>query len=573
MRWLAALMLLPALPAGSGQPLLVGVVADLPGSGGGDEGVALWSDRHTDLTGFVLSDGESSYRIPAGTVLQANETAWFVANASRWTSYGGPPPLRADFSLALGNDGDEVQVLAATGQVLDSFAYGDALPLEQRIATSPGLIYRRLPTEAGWRDTDSPDDWRTARPHRIGESSLDRPTFEVGKLTLYASPDSSFTVLSDLLGAARERVHLHGYELRSMELADSLVRTKTATPTLDLQVLVDGSPVGMDASERHQTADTLRRVQQAGGEAWLSGTGRYDHHHLKVLVVDDAVAIQTENWVASGVPADASWGNRGWGVVVHDGAVADWFATWLAADRSAWDTQIFDLDRFAPEFREPTRQAPRTGDYRPTAARTVAGDFRITPVVAPDHTADLSADPIANLVASAKHRVQAQQLDLALTGNNILGWQGPDAWATALANAASNGADVQVQVAAPFAADDVGNRQAVAWLAERGVAAREFDHASLPTLHNKGFIVDDAVVLGSINGNHRSRSENREVSVVLEGTGLAAYYGALFAADWRGGEPDRDWGAPWRDLHAVPTAPLPMLLAALGVAFALRSRP
>ncbi|HJQ92921.1 MAG TPA: hypothetical protein VJ874_01400, partial [Candidatus Thermoplasmatota archaeon] len=230
-------------------------------------------------------------------------------------------------------------------------------------------------------------------------------------MTLYASPDSSFEVLSGLVAGARDRLHLHVYELRSAALADALVAAKQAHPGLDLQVLVDGNPVGAGQDDRHATADALRRIQAVGGAAVLAGNGRYDDHHLKVLVADDAVAVQSENWVPSGVPEDPSWGNRGWGVVAYDEPMADWFAAWMAEDRSAWDSQPFDLGSYDPLFKAPPRQAPRTGSYGPSVPPLeLAGPVRITPVVAPDHTQDPATDPIAAVAAQAKRRLDVEQL-------------------------------------------------------------------------------------------------------------------------------------------------------------------
>ena len=538
------------------------------------------SDVALDLSGYVLDDGESNWSFPAGTHLAAGVPLWAVADPQVWASFQGASPVVPMGSvLRLGNDGDDVRLLDAQGRLVDAFAYGTGSTAGQGGTvsyTSAGLVYERK-SDGGvdWVDTDSADDWRTPRAHRIGESTLDEPTFTAYNVTLYASPDSTFQVLTGLIGAATQRLHLHVYELRSAELADALVAARQAHPSLDLQVLVDGNPVGADADDRHATSDALRRIQEAGGLVFVAGDGRYDDHHLKVLVADDAVAVQSENWVAAGVPQDPSWGNRGWGAVVPSRAMADWFATWMAADRAAWDAAPFNLTSYDPSFKAPPRLAARTGDYGPVLQPVVIpGPMQVTPVVAPDHTQDPALDPIAALVRSARRSVDVQQLDLSTGSRNALGWRSGDALADALVAAHAAGATIRVQAAAPFSASDTGNADALSWLGQRADATTAtMERAGIATLHNKGLIVDGrAVVVGSLNGNHHSRSSNREVSLILESPEAAAYFGRLFNSDFAPKPAPRDWSVPAQDLHGLPTTPLPTLLAVLGVVSILGRR-
>lgn len=571
----ALVLLVALLPSASAVPLLVGVVPDLPGSATGDDAFAVGSATATDLTGWSITDGESVWTFPPGTVLQPGQPLWVAGNLTAWQAHDGASPAidAGGNRLRLGNEGDDLTLRDAAGAVVDAFAYGHgagALGAPQ----SPGLVLQRLPEGpgGGWRDTDAPADWVTPRLHRMGESSLDRPTFEVARLTLYASPDSSFGVLTSLAAGATERLHLHVYELRSAPLVDALVAAKQAHPGLDLQVLVDGNPVGMTLEERHGTADALRRIEEAGGRAVLSGNGRYDDHHLKVLAADGTVAVQSENWVPSGVPQDPTWGNRGWGVAVHDAAAADWFAAWMQADRDAWDSKEFDLAAFDPQFEPPVRLAPRTGAHEPVAARVVEGRFRVTPSVSPDHTQDPLAEPAARAAAAARSRLLVQQLDLSLDGGNSLGWASDDPLTQAIMVAVENGADARVQAAAPFAADDRGNADALDWLHAQGAMTEVFDAPGISALHNKGLVADDVTVVGSMNGNLHSRAENREVALVIEGKDVADYFAGLAERDWEAGPSGRDWSVPAEDLRGLPPAPWPTLLALLGVASVLARR-
>jgi hypothetical protein len=542
----AALLALLLAPGVAAAPLLAAVVPD-------QDGFAVRCAEACDLSGWQASDGETTWTFPA-TSLPPGGQVWVVGNRTRWAESDGPGPTLAagPDALRLGNDRDDLTLLDPAGRAVDAMSYGDAAfdPPASR-----GLVLER-----------DGDTWRTPRLHRLGESDLDRPTFEADRLTLYASPDSSFDVLSGLIGSARQRLHLHVYELRHPALVDLLVAAKERNPGLDLQVLVDGDPVGTTTEDRHATADALRRIQAAGGRAILAGNGRYDDHHLKVLVADAAVAVQSENWVPSGVPETGTWGSRGWGVVVHDAEAADWFASWMAADRDAWDGEDFDLAAYDPSFVAPPREAPRDGGYGPRVAPLdLEGPIPVTPIVAPDHTQDPRTDSIAFVARQARTRLEVQQLDLSLEGRNALGWSGPDPLADAIAAAAEHGAAVHVQAAAPFSADDIGNAEALDWLSARGAQARLFERPGITILHNKGLVADGTVVVGSLNGNLHSRAQNREVDLVVESPAAADYFASLASSDWSPAPPPRDGSVPLQDLRSLPFAPWPILLGLVGV--------
>ena len=533
--------------------MLVAVVGDVPGAEP-DGAIAIRSRTAWDLTGHGLSDGEDTWWFPDGAWLAPDETAWIVGDAAAWSAHD-MPASRWTSDLWLADAGDDVALLGPAG-VLDAFAYGDGdhPGIEGAVSyTSEALVYRR----AG-PDTDHADDWRTPRTHRLGESDLDRPTWNVPSVTAYASPDSSHGVLTGLLGGATERLHLHVYELNSPTLIDGLVAA--AQRGVDVQVLIEDRPVGLSSDEDRERRAGLGRIEEAGGEAWFAGSARYRHHHLKVLVADDAVAVQSENWVPTGVPEDPSWGNRGWGVVLHSVEAADWFAAWMADDRAAWDTEPFRDHGDAPP-----RFPARAGAYRHVAAQTFEGPFSVSPFVSPDHTADPDEDPILALIHGAGASVRAQQLDLRIEATNPLGWHAPDGLTAGLAAAAGRGVDVSVLAAAPFRSDDDGNRPVLEWLDARGVDARELDRPGLVAMHNKALVVDDRwVALGSMNGNHHSRSNNREAGVVLDAPPVAAYFAALHDADVTGAA-GRDWSVPLDDLQAIPATPVPILIGVMAV--------
>lgn len=551
-----ALLLLGLLlaPAALGAPRLHAVVPDLPGPGPLDEGLAVTDPEGAwDLAGWSLRDGEGVWTFPSASA-GAGEAVWVVGDAAAWAAHGGPDPTftwTTGDGLALANAGETVCLHDPAGAAADCFGWGPGGEVTYR---SPGAVYRR-----------GDDGWVTPRIHRVGETALETPTFAAEAVTAYASPDSGLATWRTLIASARERLHLHLYDLRHPVLVDALVAAAEAHPDLDLQVLTDGRVVGHDAEDRAAVAWGLHRLRDAGAHVIQAEGGRYTHHHLKVLVADDAVAVQSENGVVSGLPLDPSWGNRGWGVVAHGPDLADWMAAWMREDRVAWDTVPFTADAPPPE-RRPVRMPAVTGENAPLAAARIEGPVPVIPLVAPDHTADPERDPLLARLQAATTRIWTQQLRLEVAESNRLGWQAPDRYAAALADAAARGVDVRVQLQGAFGARD-DNAEAAAWLRERGVAVSRPDPPGIATLHNKGWIIDDAVVVGSMNGHHASRSANREVDLLVEDARVAAYFAALFLADAPAAEPTAPLPV------SIPLSPLPILLATAGVARSLHRRP
>ncbi len=549
-RWLLALLMLPSVAA---APLLVSVVPDLPGSGPGDEAIAIWGDG-TDLTGWSLSDGEDSWPLPSGPLTGKH---WFVGNATLWAHFDGPSPTQSGLSLRLGNDGDDVRLVDPSGTIVDSMAWGDGTAPTMSGETryrSPGLMLQRAQTPEGdWVDTDTAKDWQTPRMHRVGESNHEFAPMVADWIQPYACPDHCLQIWSDLLGGAKDRVAIHMYDVRAPWLADLIVAAAKEVP---VSVLVQERPVGMDTEEERDRNNALSRIEAAGGEAVFATRGRYAFHHLKVLVADDKVAIQSDNGVPSSFPQDPSWGSRGWGVVVHDDAIAD--AVWavLAEDRDAWDVKPFE----GKDAKEPLRFAPRKGPYQSAPLPPAQPNVTVQIILTPDMTADPALDPVLSLVRDAKQSVRVQQLDIRTEASNPLGWSQPDGLHEALTSAQERGVQTWVQAAAPFSQADEGNRPALASLATAGAFTQEFSGPLW--LHNKGIVVDNQwTYVGSMNQNHHSRSNNRELGAIIHSPEAASWYSGLF---------DQDADAESDAFLDVPGLPWPMLFVGILVLGVLR---
>lgn len=57
-------------------------------------------------------------------------------------------------------------------------------------------------------------------------------------------------------------------------------------------------------------------------------------------------------------------------------------------------------------------------------------------------------------------------------------------------------------------------------------------------IHAKGIVADDTAIVGSLNWNNNSATNNREVAVAIEDEAVADYYAKVFASDWDGDSAD-----------------------------------
>jgi hypothetical protein len=58
------------------------------------------------------------------------------------------------------------------------------------------------------------------------------------------------------------------------------------------------------------------------------------------------------------------------------------------------------------------------------------------------------------------------------------------------------------------------------------------DYHGLSVMHNKGLIVDDAVVISSINWGDSALNENREAGVIVLSSQMSSFFSSLFWSDW-----------------------------------------
>lgn len=561
------LMVLPTVQAG----MQIAEVHPKSPSGWNTEAVVLemTGSGTVDLDGWRLTDGESTLRLSGHA--GPEDRMYVVENRSQVRQWildlpRDAIPYEGRFKLA--NGGDHVLLVAPNGRVRDAVYYGD---------TRPGPGWRGPPIPAPGpgevllrrgQDTDRAEDFQGRRSVKLGQTRVESG-WRRGNVTLFAAPDRSYDVATDLLDGTETELDLSLYEFTHPGLADRVL--DALDRGVDVDLLLEGGPVGwnftMPEPDPHLEPERWRvwraaqrqlwvadRLQDAGATVRRLGNGRYRWTHAKVAVGDDQVMVTTENWGSTGFPKDRSWGNRGFGVVVGDPATASEIGDLIEDDMMLRRADV-SRHRLEPSDNFTSGYSQPSGDVASDIGRYNTSKAPVRPVVGPDE-----AWVVLDAIADARRRVHLEALDL-----NVAGRDGQP-FRQALADAADNGADVDVivndnptydeeqvqrvaDVLDPFDVDVAGLRAGKPYV----------------NLHAKAAVVDDTVYVGSANFNRNAFTNNREVGIMVRDPGAADWMARVFDYDWKLAQQVEG------DSAQVPTE-IGLIGVAIGVSIAVYSR-
>ncbi len=478
-------------------------------SGDGDEYFVL--EGSGSLASWSVTDGE-------GTVSLSGSGRVVVARSGElyYQIHGAYPDYEVVDSLAsvqnaqvsgrfqMANSGDSL-TLCQNGVAVQSVSWPDD------VAAGNGRIHR---FENGVWDT---------RVFKIGQSDFEPQTFTADRVTLFVSPDCSYEVIAGAIGQADESILISMYEFTSPSLA--LVLADAESRGVDVTLLLEGGPVGGIPLEEKGVLNYLSRH---GAEVFTieseSLPARYRYLHTKYLVIDrEKTIVTSENFKDSGIP-QSGYGNRGWGAVVEDEGVAEYFTAVFEADLAGYD--IYPWVVTADQLPPVTEGERVTTIFQPLTVTQV----RVTPVISPD-----TSRLIDEVLASAKSSLDIQQAYISPYPD------GENPWLDLAISAAKNGADVRIQLDGMYYNTDSeeDNDEVAASINRLGM---ENLHAKILTdrdgilkIHNKGMIVDGRLVLvSSINWNYNSPTNNREAGILIESKEAADYYTRVFEYDWEG---------------------------------------
>jgi len=545
---LAALMLAILPPVEAAEPEQLGVLIQEVCPAKPAEYVVLMNyGEEVDLLGYSLSDGASNegrVTFAVSFILHPGGSVAIADNATMFSLiYPDVPVLQYSTDISpeieksgrfqLNNNRDDVSLCSPDGET-DAFAY---CLNSETVSTYAGNGWSGRPVGRGGTadamtrngaDTNTSADW-VVRP--AGRSSL-TPGSYLASVEPFTLPEDGPWPMVREIDSARSAVRASVYDFNDPTIADALVRALGRG--VNVTVLIEGQPVSGMSQKSKETASMLADAgatvrQMVSHDSYR----RYDNLHAKYLVRDCvSVVISSENW-GSGL-----YNNRGWGAIVSNATLASDMASmfdgdcWGLVDVQPWDGRSSSRPAPAPEGRP----------YSPVSFQAA-----VRTVISPD----FSESVVMSMVRSATERVLVQQLYLRQD------WMEGTGMDRALLSASTRGAMVRVLLDSTY--DTGPNQLSVDLLTSMASAAASSDlqaklmpGGQFSVLHNKGLVVDDSVLISSINWGSASMRENREVGIVIESAAAADYFAAFF---------QRDWGGDMSSVHA-PTFSLPKELIA-----------
>ncbi|MFZ5825542.1 MAG: lamin tail domain-containing protein [Bacillota bacterium] len=596
----ASSIFIPNVAASTNTSILItAVYFDTVTSNEPEEAVRLHNPTSSavDISGWQFcNDNSACTTFPAGTSLAAGASLWMSKEADdftrEWTFKPNFEATETDSSVpntsgawpSLANTGEAVYLKNGSGAIVDMVVYGSGTPaagdpwtgaavpvvsagqlihraFDESLLDANGRIVYRTDTNSA-ADWKQGSEWRTAREFRRNQPFLGLPTWSVtGALTAYTTPDSSFAVVGGQIDAATTSIDMQVYEIQSYQIYEKL--SGALARGVKVRLYMEGNVVGGLPDQTKWLAKEL--TKQGAQVAFItSSTGyqRYNFTHSKFGIIDSArVFVQSENLKANGTPADPSYGNRGWGVLVSSPEAVAYFQNVFDTD---WNTASPDLvvcttgtdfcsptDGFVPD------QTITTASYpHPYNSYTFNESYTITPVMAPDHGL-LKTRALRKAFADATKEILAEHMYLRKYwgGSTCNETDCPNLWLQDLIDAARRGVRVRITLGGAYLDPNspTDNTYTVAMI--NSIAAAEgldmearlenLEVNQLEKIHNKGFIIDGKkVFVSSINGSENSPSENREAALLIENANVAEFYRDVWHWNWHMGKDDAGVAQP-----------------------------
>ncbi|MEA3281562.1 MAG: phospholipase D-like domain-containing protein [Euryarchaeota archaeon] len=528
-----------------------------------------------EIGGWQITDFKAAATFPSLTRMDSGDCLYLAYNA---TAFYGEMLQRADFeygvdsdstpnmmktsgTIKLSNDGDEVILKDGEGKLVDVVIYGSPGPdtVDMWIGTPvadvrEGVILERDrdETTGKYEDTDSAEDWNDFRVYVIGQSHFSYETFEFdGNVTVFTSPDSSFTAVTDAIDNASESICINLYQFHNFYLMDHIIAA--IERGVEVKILLEGGPVNGIADEERYIAS--KTVTAGGDVRFMISDGdrgihdRYAFNHAKYSIIDDKTTIvTTENWKNTGIPINNTFGNRGWGIIINNPDTADYFSSVFAEDWNPANRDSFPFTPDDPIYENKYGNPPPdfvpdrrilAGNYTsPFYSKIVSGKFNASPVLSPD-TSLLETGSIIGMIKGADDSVYVEQLYIRDWGTSTN--PKPNPFIGAAINASRRGCEVKILLDSTYG---VKNEEMGEYL--NGIAASEnlnleaklIDNVGmgLNKTHTKGAIVDHSqVLISSINWNENSARNNREAGLIIENEDVAEFYTDVFFYDWWNG--------------------------------------
>ena len=517
---LMVLLVIPATAGAAGTVLITEFCPDPYLAGDPDEYLVL--SGYGPLDAITVSDGKSGFSFPtgssiAGTLTIARNGTAFLQSHGRLPAYEWQdssdvvPDVISSKSLRMANANDSLMVYDR-GTLIQQVSW------PRDVAAREGQVHF---LERGIWDP---------RPLMLGQSRFLPADFSDVTVTAFVSPDCSDEAFLSVIGNASGEILLNVYEFSSPAMADALARARARGVTVT--VLVEGGPVGGIGEEEKAALWDLNRSGIPVYAMVSSGTAHapYRYDHAKYVVIDrTTVLVVSENFKYNGFAPEGISGNRGWGVVVHDPAMAGYFATVFQEDLRSPSVVPYSG---GPGRREVISTETHTPVFHP---QTFTG-ATVSPVLAPDTSSQVTA-----LIASAEKSIDIEEAYITNETRFTL-----NPYLAAAIDASRRGVTVRVLLDSYWYNTEgkndndemveIINRIATAEHLPLEARLADLEISRLAKIHNKGVIVDGRKVLvSSVNWNSNSPNFNREAGVIIDHPGVAEYFTSVFEEDWNPG--------------------------------------
>ncbi|MDZ7747366.1 MAG: phospholipase D-like domain-containing protein [Halobacteriales archaeon] len=478
----------------SARPAFASVVANPLAENDRGEYVTLSVSEGTNLSAYTLDDGEERLRLPS---VNATGTVVLTAHPNAVRQVGNRHVVSVSLPQ-LSNSGERLR-LRRGEETVATLSYEDA---------PEGEVY----IEGAWRPVGATD-----YPVVHGER---------GEARGFVLPDAPGAALRPIK-RAEERVLLAGYTFTSRRVTDALIRAHERGATV--RVLLEGGPVGGITSAQ---AGRLDRLTTAGIDVRVvdGPAARYRYHHAKYVVTDGNATVLTENWKPSGVGGTSS---RGWGVTLSDRSVVTSLSATFTGDFNYQAATEWQQFREGVKF---VSEMPVSGSFPSQTAPATVSYENVSLLIAPDN----AETEVLRRIERAEESVRVVQMSVGNVDQSFV---------TATVDAARRGVEVRLLLSGAWYVEEANRRVAkrlnrLAEQEEIPLAVRLARPRGYGKIHAKGVVVDETVVLGSMNWNDNSARENREVLLALSGPEVASYYRDVFDRDWRasGGRGERPVG-------------------------------
>ncbi len=525
------------------------------------------SPNEVDIAGWMMTDLEGRVAFPPDTRIAPHNTLFVTRNS---TSFFEDTFLQADFQYERGdatsmavigsipqfnNDGDEIILQDDHGRTVDVFAYGYSSYIDPGWEGDPtevvykGKIARRSSTEGSFQDTNSSLDWESLREYGIGQSDFEGQEIDfTGYVRAFSSPDTSFDVITVQLEGANESISISVYEFTNVQIGQVLA--SALDRGVSVRLLLEGSPVGGLKTSELEILDDLSShgadIRLLLDDQSQNIHSRYNFNHGKYALIDgNTVIMGSENWGQSGLPANNRIGNRGWGILIENQAVHDYFAEVFESDWNPQARDSVEYEQTRSEIQTTSPSEPTNPSYEYSGSFlsfSKTGNLKVRPVISPDTSLDEST--ILRMIGSAEEEILVEQFYIRPYWGRDRNQ--PNPYLEGIVKASRRGVEVYVILDSSWYNteydDSFDNDDVVSYLNELREAEGlpieakliNADSHGLIKLHNKGLIVDGKeVLISSINWNKNSIALNREIGIIVCDEDVASFYREIFFYDWK----------------------------------------